>query len=52
LRWSCSSQTSGEVEQGAGMLSDDVAAKGYALLCVAEPKGDVSMRIIEEVQVP
>lgn len=29
---------SGEVDQAAGMLSEDVQEQGYVLLCVAEPK--------------
>jgi hypothetical protein len=31
------------------MLSDDVKAKGYVLLCIALPQGgDVSVRVVEE----
>jgi ferredoxin len=39
---------SGEVDQSAGMLSDDVKEKGYVLLCCALPKGDVEIKVIEE----
>lgn len=40
--------TSGEVDQSAGMLRDDVQEKGYALLCISIPESDVSVRVIEE----
>lgn len=39
---------SGEVEQGAGTLSEDVIAKGYALLCVSTPRSDARVRTIAE----
>jgi ferredoxin len=39
---------SGEVDQSAGMLRDDVQEKGYTLLCIAIPQGDVDVRVIEE----
>jgi len=32
--------TCGTVDQGAGMLSEDVIDKGYVLLCVATPTSD------------
>eukprot|EP00890_Picochlorum_soloecismus_P006290 jgi/Picsp_1/6662/NSC_04005-R1_ferredoxin len=39
---------SGEVDQSAGMLRDDVQEKGYTLLCIAIPQSDVSVKVIEE----
>ena len=39
---------SGEVDQTEGMLSDDVQAAGYALMCAAYPKSDVQIRVIPE----
>lgn len=44
------SQEEGDVDQEAGMLSEDVRSKGYALLCVSQPHGNVKVRIIPEVQ--
>jgi ferredoxin len=39
----------GEVDQGAGMLSDDIKEKGYVLLCVSQPLGPgVKVEVIEE----
>lgn len=32
--------TAGEIDQNGAMLSDDVADKGFALLCCASPVGD------------
>lgn len=32
------------------MLSDDVAEKGYTLLCVAVPKSDCQVKTISEVR--
>lgn len=43
-------QEEGDVDQEAGMLSEDVRSKGYALLCVSQPHGNVKVRIIPEVQ--
>ncbi|PNH10812.1 Ferredoxin-1 [Tetrabaena socialis] len=39
---------SGKVDQSGSMLSDDVAAKGYTLLCVATPKSDCKITTISE----
>ena len=39
---------SGEVDQSAGMLRDDVQEKGYTLLCIAIPQTDVEVKVIEE----
>jgi ferredoxin len=39
---------SGQVDQGAGMLSDDVIAKGYTLLCTATPTSDCVIEIVPE----
>jgi hypothetical protein len=44
-------QVSGQIDQTAGMLDQEVKDKGYALLCVAEPRSDCVIRIIEEVRV-
>lgn len=43
-------QESGQVDQSAGMLDDDVKEKGYALLCVSTPQSDCKIRTIEEVR--
>lgn len=40
--------TSGTLDQGAGMLRDDIIDNGYALLCVSIPQSDVDVEIIEE----
>ena len=37
------------MDQSAGMLSEDVKAKGYALLCVSYPQGNCTIQTIEEV---
>ena len=42
-------QVFGEVDQSAGMLDEGAKAKGYALLCVSEPKSDCRIRVIDEV---
>lgn len=39
------------MDQSGSMLSDDVAQKGYALLCVAQPRSDCKIRTISEVGV-
>lgn len=31
------------------MLSDDVAEKGYALMCMAIPQTDVKIKVVKEV---
>uniref|UniRef100_A0A7S1SKS6 2Fe-2S ferredoxin-type domain-containing protein n=1 Tax=Tetraselmis chuii TaxID=63592 RepID=A0A7S1SKS6_9CHLO len=41
-------KVSGEIDQGAGMLSEDTIEKGYTLLCVASPKSDAVIDCIEE----
>jgi ferredoxin len=41
---------SGKVDQSGSMLTDDVAAKGYALLCVAVPSTDCKIMTISEVR--
>jgi hypothetical protein len=40
---------SGEVDQSGSMLSDDVAEKGYALLCMAVPQTDCKIMTVSEV---
>ncbi|KAG0481276.1 hypothetical protein HPP92_011783 [Vanilla planifolia] len=39
---------SGAVDQSEGMLSDDVIARGYALLCSSYPRSDCVIRTIPE----
>lgn len=40
---------SGEVDQSAGMLNEDVKQKGYVLLCCAVPQGEgVKVQVIDE----
>ena len=41
--------TSGEVDQTEGMISDDVAEKGYVLMCVAKCQSDLTMEQVTEV---
>lgn len=43
-------QVSGQVDQSAGMLDESAKAKGYALLCVSEPKSDCRIQVIDEVR--
>lgn len=38
----------GKVDQSGSMLSDDVAQKGYALLCVSVPQSDCKIQTVEE----
>jgi len=40
------------VDQSGAMISEDVAAKGYALLCVAQPTSDCKFQTIPEVRAP
>lgn len=42
-------QVSGQVDQSGSMLSDDVAEKGYALLCMAVPQTDCKIMTVSEV---
>lgn len=42
-------QVSGRVDQSAGMLDEEVKDKGYALLCVSEPRSDCRIQMIDEV---
>eukprot|EP00877_Chromochloris_zofingiensis_P008347 jgi/Chrzof1/3766/Cz13g08015.t1_FDX4[v5.2] len=39
---------SGTVDQSGAMLSDDVAEKGYALLCMAMPQSDCKIVTVNE----
>jgi ferredoxin len=41
---------SGTVDQSGSMLSDDVAEKGYALLCMAMPQTDCKIVTVTEVR--
>ena len=43
-------QVSGQVDQSAGMLDEEVREKGYALLCVSEPRSDCRIKVIDEVE--
>lgn len=46
----CASRiTEGDVDQSGGMISDEAADKGYALLCVSYPQSAASVKIIPEV---
>jgi len=42
-------QVEGKVDQSGAMISEDVAEKGYALLCVAQPTQDCKITTISEV---
>lgn len=44
-------QTSGEVDQGAAMLSDDVREKGYALMCMSTPLSDCVIQEVSETEI-
>lgn len=44
-------QVQGQVDQSGSMLSDDVAEKGYALLCMAMPQTDCKLMTVSEVGV-
>lgn len=44
-------QLSGKVDQTAAMLSDDVRDKGYALMCVATPTTDCTVKEITEAEI-
>lgn len=37
------------MDQSGSMLSEDVAEKGYALLCVSQPMSDCKIKTIPEV---
>lgn len=41
----------GKVDQSGSMLSEDVAEKGFALLCVARPMSDCKFKTIAEDEV-
>lgn len=43
-------QLSGTVDQSGSMLSDDVAERGYTLLCMAQPQSDCKIATITEVR--
>lgn len=47
IRRSCL-QLSGDLDQSGSMLSEEIAEKGYALLCVAQPKSDCKVQTISE----
>ena len=42
-------QTKGVVDQSGSMLSDDVAEKGYVLMCMAMPQSDCEIVTVTEV---
>lgn len=44
-------QISGTVDQSAGMLDEGAIEKGYVLTCVAEPKSDCVLAIIDEDEI-
>eukprot|EP01023_Acetabularia_acetabulum_P060100 TRINITY_DN7223_c0_g1_i2.p2 TRINITY_DN7223_c0_g1~~TRINITY_DN7223_c0_g1_i2.p2 ORF type:complete len:168 (+),score=22.55 TRINITY_DN7223_c0_g1_i2:1213-1716(+) len=44
----CKMGVAGNVDQSASIMSEDVAEKGYALLCVAEPLGDCKIKTVPE----
>ncbi len=41
-------QVAGTVDQSGSMLSEEIANKGYALLCVATPTSDCKIQTIAE----
>ncbi len=43
-------QVDGKVDQSGSMLSDDVADKGYALLCMAVPQSNCKVVTVSEVR--
>lgn len=42
-------QVSGKVDQSGSMLSDDVAEKGYVLMCMGMPQTDCKIMTVSEV---
>ena len=44
-------QVQGTVEQPNAMLSEDVMAKGYALMCVSTPTSDCVVQEITEAEI-
>lgn len=44
-------QLSGSVDQSAGMLDEGAIEKGYVLTCVAEPRSDCVLAIIDEDEI-
>ena len=42
-------QVEGNVDQSAGMLDEEIKEKGYALLCVSEPRSNCKIKVIDEV---
>ena len=43
--------TSGTVDQGTGMLPDDVQEQGYMLMCTSTPLEDCTIETVEEDEV-
>ena len=44
-------QVEGKIDQSAGMLDEEVIEKGYALLCVSEPRSDCKIQVIDEASI-